>query len=151
MLRQILLASFMICGLCYGAGESTKAQKSSRTSIPQKTTITKKNQTLFKTLFKTHHTQCLQGNGMSCLYVAQRLLHNVESNKSDITNARIYYHRACNLGVQIACDEYKKIALPQHLAYRIFIRQLASKNRDDEQIWLLKRARFNGALGMWLK
>ena len=106
MLRQILLAGFMMCGLCYSAGESTNVQKSLQKSISQKTKITKKN--LNKTSFEAYHMQCLQGNGMNCLYIAQRLLYDPKSNKSEITNARKYYHRACNVGVQIACNEYKK-------------------------------------------
>ncbi len=80
MLRQILLAGFMMCGLCYSAGESTNVQKSLQKSISQKTKITKKN--LNKTSFEAYHMQCLQGNGMNCLYIAQRLLYDPNLTKA---------------------------------------------------------------------
>lgn len=54
---------------------------------------------------------CARGDGIACLYVAQGLLFG-DGKRSDILRAKVFYHRACLLGVRNACDELAKIALP---------------------------------------
>lgn len=105
--------------------------------------------------------QCNNGDGISCLKVAQHLI--INDYMSDYTQARIYYQKSCQLGIKVGCNELMKLNdTPAQVYYGFWhnlnqnaqntthakIAQKGDYDEDDED-W--KYENDNGVLGQWLQ